>query len=57
MQKERTNSKDTKNGWDTLRQECGLCLYGHKLNEDICLVEAQLAWTIEKRRIQEGGLV
>lgn len=40
---------------DTLRQECGLCLYGHELNENIGPVEAQLTWTIGKRRLKEGG--
>eukprot|EP00826_Nyctotherus_ovalis_P063724 TRINITY_DN9346_c0_g4_i3.p1 TRINITY_DN9346_c0_g4~~TRINITY_DN9346_c0_g4_i3.p1 ORF type:complete len:352 (+),score=97.33 TRINITY_DN9346_c0_g4_i3:261-1316(+) len=40
---------------DTLRQECGLCLYGHELNENIGPVEARLMWTVGKRRIEEGG--
>ena len=40
---------------DTLRQECGLCLYGHELNEHIGLVEAKRVWTIGKRRRKEGG--
>lgn len=40
---------------DTLRQECGLCLYGHELQEHIGLVEANRAWTIGKRRREEGG--
>jgi aminomethyltransferase len=40
---------------DTLRQECGLCLYGHELHENIGLVEANHAWVIGKRRRKEGG--
>eukprot|EP00826_Nyctotherus_ovalis_P031940 TRINITY_DN2573_c0_g1_i6.p1 TRINITY_DN2573_c0_g1~~TRINITY_DN2573_c0_g1_i6.p1 ORF type:complete len:353 (+),score=102.38 TRINITY_DN2573_c0_g1_i6:317-1375(+) len=40
---------------DTLRQECGLCLYGHELHESIGLVEAKRVWTIGKRRRREGG--
>jgi aminomethyltransferase len=40
---------------DTLRLECGMCLYGHELNETIGPIEAQLAWTIGKRRKAEGG--
>lgn len=40
---------------DTLRQECGLCLYGHELDEHIGLVEANRVWTIGKRRRREGG--
>ena len=40
---------------DTLRLECGMCLYGHELNETIGPIEAQLLWTIGKRRKREGG--
>ena len=40
---------------DTLRLECGMCLYGHELNESIGPIESQLSWTIGKRRKQEGG--
>ncbi len=40
---------------DTLRLECGMCLYGHELNESIGPIEAQLSWTIGKRRKREGG--
>ena len=40
---------------DTLRLECGMCLYGHELNEGISPIEAQLSWTIGKRRKEEGG--
>lgn len=35
---------------DTLRLEAGLCLYGHDLDEDISPVEADLKWSIPKRR-------
>ena len=40
---------------DVLRQECGLCLYGHELGEHIGIVEANRAWTVGKRRRKEGG--
>jgi len=40
---------------DTLRLECGMCLYGHELNESIGPIESQLSWTIGKRRKEEGG--
>jgi aminomethyltransferase len=39
---------------DTLRLEAGLCLYGHELDPTISPVEADLAWTIQKRRRKAG---
>jgi aminomethyltransferase len=40
---------------DTLRLEAGLCLYGHDIDETTTPVAAALAWTIGKRRREEGG--
>jgi aminomethyltransferase len=40
---------------DSLRLEAGLCLYGHDLDETISPVEANLAWSIQKRRREQGG--
>jgi aminomethyltransferase len=40
---------------DSLRLEAGLCLYGHELDETVSPVEAQLVWSIQKRRRVEGG--
>ena len=40
---------------DSLRLEAGLCLYGHDIDETTTPVEADLAWTIGKRRREEGG--
>jgi aminomethyltransferase len=40
---------------DSLRLEAGLCLYGHELDETVDPVEADLAWSIQKRRRVEGG--
>jgi aminomethyltransferase len=40
---------------DSLRLEGGLCLYGHELDETVSPVEADLMWSISKRRRAEGG--
>jgi len=40
---------------DSLRLEAGLCLYGHDIDESTDPVEANLVWSIGKRRKQEGG--
>jgi aminomethyltransferase len=42
---------------DSLRLEAGLCLYGHDIDTTTSPVEAALAWTIGKRRRQEGGFL
>jgi len=42
---------------DSLRLEGGLCLYGHELDEAISPVEADLVWSIQKRRRAEGGFI
>ncbi|MEI6556815.1 MAG: glycine cleavage system aminomethyltransferase GcvT [Rhodospirillaceae bacterium] len=40
---------------DSLRLEAGLCLYGHEIDETTTPVEANLVWTLGKRRRAEGG--
>ncbi|KAF4325282.1 hypothetical protein G195_001257 [Phytophthora kernoviae 00238/432] len=40
---------------DSLRLEAGLCLHGHDITAETTPVEATLAWTIGKRRREEGG--
>ncbi len=40
---------------DSLRLEAGLCLYGHDIDETTSPVEANLKWSIQKRRRDEGG--
>ncbi len=40
---------------DSLRLEAGLCLYGHDIDTTTSPIEAALAWTIGKRRREEGG--
>jgi aminomethyltransferase len=40
---------------DTLRLEAGLCLYGHDIDETRTPIAAGLAWTIGKRRREEGN--
>lgn len=39
---------------DSLRLECGLCLYGHDLDETTTPVEASLLWGISKNRRSDG---
>jgi aminomethyltransferase len=40
---------------DSLRLEAGLCLYGHDIDAATSPVEAGLAWSIGKRRREQGG--
>lgn len=40
---------------DSLRLEAGLCLYGHDIDETTTPVEADLLWSIQKRRRSDGG--
>jgi aminomethyltransferase len=40
---------------DSLRLEAGLCLYGHDIDTTTTPAEAQLMWSISKRRRAEGG--
>jgi aminomethyltransferase len=40
---------------DSLRLEAGLCLYGHDIDEETTPAEADLLWSISKRRRTEGG--
>ena len=40
---------------DSLRLEAGLCLYGSDIDETTTPIEANLAWTIGKRRREQGG--
>ena len=40
---------------DSLRLEAGLCLYGHDIDQTTTPIEADLAWTIGKRRREQGG--
>jgi aminomethyltransferase len=42
---------------DSLRLEAGLCLYGHDIDEATSPVEANLVWSIQRRRRDEGGFV
>jgi aminomethyltransferase len=42
---------------DTLRLEAGLCLHGQDITERTTPVEARLAWTVGKRRREEGGFL
>lgn len=40
---------------DSLRLEAGLCLYGHDIDDTTSPVEADLVWSMSKRRREEGG--
>lgn len=40
---------------DSLRLEAGLCLYGNDIDETTSPIEAALAWSIQKRRREQGG--
>lgn len=40
---------------DSLRLEAGLCLHGHDIDAATSPVEANLTWSIQKRRREEGG--
>jgi aminomethyltransferase len=40
---------------DTLRLEAGLCLYGHDIDTTTSPIEADLIWSIGKRRRETGG--
>jgi aminomethyltransferase len=42
---------------DSLRLEAGLCLYGHDIDETTSPIEADLLWSIQKRRRVEGGFM
>jgi len=40
---------------DSLRLEAGLCLHGHDIDTTTSPIEADLKWSIQKRRREEGG--
>ncbi len=42
---------------NSLRLETGLCLYGNDLTPDTTPIEANLLWSIQKRRRIEGGFL
>ena len=42
---------------DSLRLESGLCLYGHDIDETTSPVEADLMWSIAKRRRMDGRFI
>jgi aminomethyltransferase len=40
---------------DSLRLEAGMCLYGNDIDQNTTPVEANLVWSIQKRRRADGG--
>ena len=40
---------------DSLRLEAGLCLHGHDITAQTTPLEANLGWSISKRRLKDGG--
>lgn len=42
---------------DSLRLEAGLCLYGHDIDESTSPVEADLVWSISKRRRSDADYI
>ena len=42
---------------NSLRLETGLCLYGNDLTTDTTPIEADLSWSIQKRRRTDGGFL
>jgi aminomethyltransferase len=42
---------------NSLRLETGLCLYGNDLTQETTPIEANLLWSIQKRRRTEGGFL
>ncbi len=42
---------------DSLRLEAGLCLYGNDIDITTTPIESMLAWTICKRRREQGGFI
>lgn len=42
---------------DSLRLEAGLCLYGHDIDATTSPIEADLKWSIQKRRREQGGFL
>ena len=42
---------------DSLRLEAGLCLYGADIDTTISPIEANLSWSVPKRRRQQGGFL
>ena len=42
---------------DSLRLEGGMCLYGNDIDQNTTPVEANLAWSVQKRRRADGGFL